>query len=81
MMDQNSIEPSYEMIRDIIKGFGFVYEVSRVCQGGNQLEKILSFCIRATKFWFLNYFSTGLFVIDFKEFLSWFLNFEGRTQK
>ncbi|KAK7601149.1 hypothetical protein V9T40_008590 [Parthenolecanium corni] len=26
MMDQNSIEPSYEMIRDIIKGFGFVYE-------------------------------------------------------
>lgn len=27
MIDQNSIEPSYEMIRNIIKGFGFVYEV------------------------------------------------------
>lgn len=28
MADQNSIEPSYEMIREVIKGFGFVYEVS-----------------------------------------------------
>ncbi len=30
MMDQNSIEPSYEMIRDIIKGFGFIYEVRTI---------------------------------------------------
>lgn len=28
MADQNSIEPSYEMMRDIIKGFGFIYEVN-----------------------------------------------------
>ncbi|XKL65982.1 hypothetical protein PGB90_009402 [Kerria lacca] len=26
MLDQNSIEPSYEMLRDIIKEFGFVFE-------------------------------------------------------